>query len=77
MAEILDGMAPVVSAAAWLLVYALPWGGAFLVGRWAWWRVSPRSAFAAWAVATCVALGALLVLSMLLVAVIEVVAPST
>ena len=57
-----------------MLVYTLPWVGAFLVGRWAWHRVSPRSAFLAWTAATCVALGVLLVLSVLLVSVIEVVA---
>ncbi|MDA0302187.1 MAG: hypothetical protein O2822_06635 [Chloroflexi bacterium] len=60
---------------AWAAVYASPWAGALLVGWWSWARIRPRSAFLAWAGATAIALGSLLVLSMALVSVIEAVTP--
>lgn len=72
--DAIDGILGGATTLGWALAYAVPWAGAFLVGRWAWSRVSPRSAFLAWTAATCVALGVLLVLSVLLVSVIEVVA---
>jgi len=67
MNSILGGMASL----GWAAAYALPWAGAFIIGRWCWFRVRPLSALLAWAVATVVALGSLLLFAMILVAVIE------
>ncbi len=61
--------------AGWGVVYALPWLGAFLVGRWAWGRLRPYSAFLAWAAATPIALASLLVLAMALTSVLDVLVP--
>ena len=69
-----DAQTSLVAAAievGWALLYATPWLGACLAGWWAWARVRPRSAFLAWATATPIALGSLLVLSMALVSAIE------
>jgi hypothetical protein len=60
---------------AWAGAYASPWAGALLLGWWSWARIRPRSAFLAWAAATPIALGSLLVLSMALVSLIEAAAP--
>lgn len=65
------GLLPGAIEVGWALLYATPWLGACLVGWWAWGRVRPRSAFLAWATATPIALGSLLVLSMALVSAIE------
>ena len=68
-------VASIAVAVGWGVVYALPWLGAFVVGWWCWDRVRPRSAFLAWAAATPIALGSLLVLSMALVSVLDALFP--
>ena len=73
LAGILGGVLDVAAFLGWAVVYALPWAGALVLGRWCWRRVRPLSALLAWATATVVALASLLVLSIVLVAAIEAV----
>ena len=55
----------------WAVLYALPWLGAYVLGWWAWRRIRPHSLLLAWAGATPIALGTLLVLAIILVSVID------
>jgi len=65
----------VTTEVGWALLYALPWLGALALGGWAWRRIRPHSLLLAWAGATPIALGTLLVLAVVLVSVIDTAAP--